>query len=77
MSNDTVVSLAAPVPGEGPPRWAAAVAEAPGRAVLSDEAGQLRSGQPAHLAQKRRTTPLSALPSCQYPNRRSVWATNS
>ena len=39
-------------PGEGPPRWAAAVAQAPGRAVLGDEAGQLRSRPPAHLARE-------------------------
>ena len=39
-------------PGEGPPGWAAAVADVPGRAVLGDEAGQLRSEPPAHLARE-------------------------
>ena len=54
-------------PGEGPPRWAAAVADAPGRAVLGDEAGQLRSGQPAHLAREAAHHPLVGLAQLPVP----------
>ena len=61
-------------PGEGPPRWAAAVAQAPGRAVLGDEAGQLRSGPPAHLAREAAHHSLVGLAQLPVPD---VWATNS
>ena len=49
------------------PGWAAAVADAPGRAVLGDEAGQLRSGPLAHLAHGAAHHPLVGLAQLPVP----------